>query len=154
MLGDIALNNGLATSLLERLHIKYKEEMSKGDNLPLITMATNFRCHPDILKLTGSLFYRIPLRLPDGKQLLWTQPYTSDSACFRFVCSDVDESVQEVTETTNNLEAEVILKELMMISDYRNWPREWGECDLKKASIMSQSRRQVCVEYTLSASLK
>lgn len=143
VLGNKAIKNGLAVSLLERLHSKYKERIKGGHkDLPLATMVTNFRCHPDILNLAGTLFYATSLKLPDDR-LFWSQPYSRDSTCFVFICSSVDENVQEVKQTTNDLEATIILEELMTVTDYRNWPKDWGECDLNKVSIISQSRRQV-----------
>ena len=57
VLGHNAIQNGLAVSLLERLHSKYEGLTAEGGNPPLVTMATNFRCHPHILDLAGELFY-------------------------------------------------------------------------------------------------
>ena len=114
-------------------------------------MVTNFRCHPHILELAGSLFYTLSLKVPDVNDMRsWRQPYSSDSVCFRFVCSDIDERMQEVTETTNVQEAVVILENLMITTNRRNWLNEWGEYDVNKISIMSQSRRQVCFAYLTS----
>ena len=144
MLGDIAAKNGLALSLLERLYAKYKEEANKGCSLPLVSLYTNFRCHPDILSLVGKLFYTstIPLKLPDNKEL-YSIPYREDSSCFLFICSEIDDRVLQVKKPTNELEANIILTELMMITDHHNWPKEYGECDFNKISVVSQSKRQV-----------
>ena len=142
VLGDEASKNGLALSLLERLYTKYIDWANKGLNPPLVTMVTNFRCHPDILSLVSNLFYTstTPLKLPDDYRSL---PYHRDSTCLVFICSGIDDKVQEVQQTTNPLEATIILDELMMITDYRNWPKEYGECDLNEVAVISQSRRQV-----------
>lgn len=136
MLGEEASNNGLALSLLERLCTKYSDW---GLNPPLVTMVTNFRCHPDILSLVGNLFYTntTPLKLPDDYQSL---PYHRDLPCFVFICSDIDDKVEGVQQTTNPLEATIILDQLMMITDY---PKEYGEYNLFKVFIISQSLRQV-----------
>ena len=143
VLGDKAIQNGLSVSLLERLYLKYNMEEDKTNvKLPLVTLVTNFRCHPDILHLTRTLFYATPLRRPESRHA-WSQPYSSDSPGIEFVCSDLDEKVQEVKQAINELEANIILKQLMMKIDHRNWPKEYGDYDLNKICIMTQSRRQV-----------
>ena len=144
VLGDIATKNGLALSLLERLHTKYKAESNKGCSVPLVFLYTNFRCHPDILSLVGTLFYTSTtlLKLPDNKEL-YSQPYREESACFVFICSEIDDRVLQVKQTTNEPEANIILKEIMTITNYQNWPEEYGKCDLNKISVISQSRKQV-----------
>ena len=134
VLGDKAIQNGLSVSLLERLH-------SKHENLPIVTIATNFRCHPHILDVAGNLFYSASLKLPPAN--MYQPVYSWDLPCFKFTCYSIDDSIQEVVETINEEEVSVILNELKTLTDFRYWPKEYGWCDVSRICIISPSRRQV-----------
>ena len=145
VLGSKARNNGLDKSLLERLLIHY-QEMDDVTRNHRVTLVTNYRCHPDILELSGNLFYETPLKPPVDKAPPNLHPDYSTS--FLFVCSSYSEEVAETHTNTNKKEAIVILNKLKEL--YDQWPyKEWGDRDLFNACIMSPSRSQVpeCVTF-------
>ena len=143
VLGSEARNNGLDKSLLERLLLHYQSMESMASNHH-VTLVTNYRCHPDILELSGNLFYETPLKPPQDKAPPKLHPGYSTS--FLFVCSSYGEKVEETNRNTNEEEAVVILDKLKELSE--NWPcKEWGDKDLFNACIMSPSRSQVCIQY-------
>ena len=146
VLGSKARDNGLDKSLLERLLLHYRSMEGVASNHH-VTLVTNYRCHPDILELSGNLFYETLLKLPQDKAPPKLHPDYSTS--FLFVCSSYSEKVEETNRNTNEEEAIVILEKLKELSE--NWPyKEWGDRDLSKACIMSPSRSQVSVEVLLS----
>jgi superfamily I DNA and/or RNA helicase len=143
VLGSKARDNGLDKSLLERLLLHYQGMPGGIASNHHVTLVTNYRCHPDILELSGNLFYETPLKPPDDKAPPELHPEYSTS--FVFVCSSYSEKVGETNRNTNEEEAIVILEKLRELSE--NWPyREWGDRDLFKACIMSPSRSQVSRE--------
>ena len=143
VLGSKARDNGLDKSLLERLLLHYQGMGDIASNHH-ITLVTNYRCHPDILELSGSLFYETPLKPPEDKAPPKLHPDYSTS--FVFVCSSYCEKVEETNKNTNEEEAIIILDKLKELSE--KWPyREWGDRDLFKACIMSPSRSQVYIIY-------
>lgn len=138
VLGDKARKNGLATSLLERLHKLYNDfgEVTKNYHA---TLVTNYRCHEKIFQLSGNLFYETLLKLPANKKSPPTHPKFPFPLVF--ICSSVDEVVTKVDDNTNQSEITVILNTLQEI--VRPWPVEWGKQDLGQICIMSPSRSQV-----------
>ena len=135
MLGDEAQKNGLAVSLLERLHGLY-EKLREAARNHCVTLVTNYRCHPGILELAEKLFYKLPLNCnirnssshPDA-------PYP-----LLFFCSSIDDKVQT---TMNRQEAEITLKLIAQFA--KRWPSEcWGRMDLSQMCFMSPTRSQVC----------
>ena len=139
VLGSKARDNGLDKSLLERLLFHYQGIEDVASN-HYITLVTNYRCHPDILELSGDLFYETPLILPQDKAPPKLHPNYPTS--FVFVCSSCSEKVEETNRNTNEEEAVVILEKLKELSEH--WPyKEWGDRDLSNGCIMSPSRSQV-----------
>ena len=140
VLGSKARDNGLDKSLLERLLLHYQGMLGDVASNHHVTLVTNYRCHPDILELSGNLFYETPLKPPDDKSPPMLHPEYSTS--FAFVCSSYSERVEETNRNTNEEEAIVILEKLRELSE--NWPyKQWGDRDLFNACIMSPSRSQV-----------
>ena len=139
VLGSKARDNGLDKSLLERLLLHY----GTMDHVTVnhrVTLVTNYRCHPDILELSGNLFYETPLKPPADKAPPLLHP--DYSTAFVFVCSSVSEAVADTNRNTNKDEAIIILKKLKELNDH--WPyNEWKDRDLHNACIMSPSRSQV-----------
>lgn len=58
VLGDIARENGLKMSLLERLERRYDEI---GVALHLIHLDVNYRCHPMLTKFLADVVYKYPI---------------------------------------------------------------------------------------------
>ena len=138
VLGDEAQENGLAVSLLERLHALYgKLGDVAGDHCA--TLVTNYRCHHGILKLAEKLFYDLELKcnIP-GSAAHPAAPYP-----LLFYCSSIDDKVQSVDSSVNEQEAEVVLK---LVAEFaKRWPiASWGPVDLSQMCFMSPTRSQVC----------
>ena len=138
VLGPIAQKNGLAVSLLERLHKLYKSlgEVAKHHH---VTLVTNYRCHQEIFSLSGNLFYETLLKLPDNTPPPPAHPRFPYPLVF--ICSSVDDEVKKVDSNTNEEEIAVIINTIERI--IRPWPVQWGAPDLRQLCIMSPTRSQV-----------
>ena len=131
VLGDEAQKNGLAVSLLERLHGLY-EKLREAARNHCVTLVTNYRCHPGILELAEKLFYKLPLNCSSSHP---DAPYP-----LLFFCSSIEDKVQT---TMNRQEAEITLKLIAQFA--KRWPSErWGRMDLSQMCFMSPTRSQVC----------
>lgn len=135
VLGDEAQKNGLALSLLERLHGLYNELRVAARN-HCVNLVTNYRCHPGILELAEKLFYKLPLNCKIPKRSAHPDaPYP-----LLFFCSSIDDKAQ--SNTTNKQEAEIALK--LVAKFAKQWPTErWGRQDLSQICFMSPTRSQV-----------
>ena len=142
VLGSKARDNSLDKSLLERLLLHYQSMEDVASNHH-VTLVTNYQSHPDILELSGNLFYKTPLMLPQDKSPPKLHP--DYPTAFLFVCSSCGEEMQETNMITDEEEAIVILEKLKELCE--SWPRkEWGDMDLyNNGCIMSPSRSQVHV---------
>ena len=58
VLGDIARDNGLKESLLERLERRYYDIQASDY---VIHLDINYRCHPDIAQFLSKVIYKYPL---------------------------------------------------------------------------------------------
>lgn len=137
MLGDEAQENGLAVSLLERLHRLYgKLGEVAGDHCA--TLVTNYRCHRGILKLAAKLFYNLALKckVPDSAAHP-AAPYP-----LLFYCSSIDDKVQSVEGTMNKQDAEIILK---LVEEFSKRWQNARSFDVSQICFMSPTRSQVCV---------
>lgn len=135
VLGDEAQENGLAVSLLERLHGLYNELRVAARN-HCVNLVTNYRCHQGILELAEKLFYKLPLNCKIPKRSAHPDaPYP-----LLFFCSSIDDKAQ--SNTTNKQEAEIALK--LVAKFAKQWPTEhWGRQDLSQICFMSPTRSQV-----------
>ena len=138
VLGDEAQENGLAVSLLERLHTLYgKLGKVAGDHCA--TLVSNYRCHHGILKLAEKLFYDLVLKckVPD------TVAHPAAPYPLQFYCSSIDDKVQSIDSIMNKQEAEITLK---LVAEFaKEWPSaSWGPVDLSQMCFMSPTRSQVC----------
>lgn len=138
MLGEQPQQYGLAVSLLQRLHDLYR----RSDFVPFTTqysctLTTNYRCHPDILKLLGELFYDVPLTCHRPPPL---HPLAKSS--FVFVCTSVDDKAECVDpDQPFEGEARALLEEAVKYLD--NWPPSWGSRSLEQVCLMCSTRNQV-----------
>jgi len=138
VLGDEAQKNGLAVSLLERLHTLYgKLGEVAGDHCA--TLVTNYRCHQGILKLAEKLFYDLELKC----NVPSSSAHSAAPYPLLFYCSSIDDKVLSVDSSVNSQEADITLK---VITDFaKRWPNaSWGRLDLSQMCFMSPTRSQVC----------
>ena len=128
VLGDEAQENGLAVSLLERLHTLYGK-LGKVTRDHCATLVTNYRCHQGILELAEKLFYKsLSCNVPSSAAHS-AAPYP-----LLFFCSSIDDKVQSVDSTMNEQEAEITLR--LVAKFAKGWPM-WEMC------LMSTTRTQV-----------
>ena len=104
MLGDVAHNNGLATSLFTRLLNFYNQHQ-----LPVAFLETNYRCHKEIVDLARTLFYSQSLQpradpstIPGVAHPIW------------FVCSSLEKKIEIDVETDTN-EAKNLVRQLKTV---------------------------------------
>ena len=137
VLGEVAQEYGLATSLIERLHAHYNsDEMHSVTKDYNVSLLTNYRCHSAILMLPSSLFYGSTLQCR-AEQM----PHPSAPFPIQFVCSSI-------RKITNNMqgrdddEAKILLEQ---VANYvSSWPHQlWGTKALESVCIISPSADQV-----------
>ena len=136
VLGNEPQQNGLGTSLLERLH-KHYETLGEVSQQHSISLLTNYRCHSGILTLPSSLFYGSTLqcRVPE-ESAHPDAPYP-----LVFICSSFDATVQHLRNDTDENEARHLLQQVAKF--ITNWPCAWGEVDRSKICIITPSPNQV-----------
>ena len=153
--GEEAKKGGLNKSLLERLVLEYKE-MDKNFESPVsqnyhITLATNYRCHDDIRKLSARLFYReIPPKSPLKPN---DQPgafgFHGSQSSIHFMCSSIMDNEQQ-SGVVNEAEATSVVN--LLVEILQSWPRyggiKAGDFDPWRVCIMSKSRSQVSIDLT------
>ena len=136
MLGNEAQENGLAVSLLERLHRLYgKLGEVAGDHCA--TLVTNYRCHRGILKLAEKLFYNLALKCKVPNSAAHpAAPYP-----LLFCCSSIDDQVQSVESTMNKQDAQITLK---LVEEFSKQRPNASSFDVSQMCFMSPTRSQVC----------
>ena len=131
MLGEEARENGLKYSLLERLQVLYNK--CGGQALDhIVSLNTNYRCHPDIMKIPNQLFYENKIK-PCLEEV-----YHHPDAVFPllFICSSVSSAADNV------MEAQLLLQQVEKFAVH-SWPSNWGERDLTQICLVTASRIQV-----------
>ncbi len=140
VLGDEARENGLKTSLLERLYERYRTSQVALQSCA--KLLTNYRCHSRILDLSSRLFYESSLKchVPDSIA------HPSARYPLQFIClSDTEAPVV----IPNELELKVLIEQVAQC--FRHWPVLWKEKDLKKVCIVTPTRGQVRYRFKLNA---
>ena len=133
--GKEARENGLAISLLERLHSQYTE-LGKCSEKHVACLLTNYRNQSGILMLPSSLFYSSTLQC-----CVENKPHPLASYPLQFICTSLRQ-IKTNSECTNHLEAEILLNQVKMFIN--TWPeRIWETKDLSKICIVSSSSDQV-----------
>ena len=141
MHGEYPQKFGLAASLLERLHAHYTVELTDAARAHHAMLVTNHRCHEEIVKLSGLLFYDAELSStvppnsthPDA-------PYP-----LMFVCSNLDDTYQAVEVKPEEVKKEVrIALEQAKKFALLHWPTDgWGKKDFSQLCFASPTRVQV-----------
>ena len=96
---------------------------------------TNFRSRSEILELTGNLFYQTEIVLSSK------DPHKLDKYRYpmAFVCSSVNDSIEEIITNTDKSEAMIVMNILADI--LKNW--NWGKYKRSSLCVMSPSQAQV-----------
>lgn len=133
---NMARENGLGVSLLERLLNLYERKFSK----PLLgyhrhSLLTNYRCHPSILMLASSLFYECTLLGRSDSKAHPNAPFP-----LVFECSSLKQGDYQVSFTINKREAEILVRKALEF--VKTWPKV-STTDKPRIAILAGSGRQV-----------
>lgn len=138
VVGDIPQRNGLAVSLLQRLHLHYHNLGITATN-SIATLSANYRCHEDILSLVGGLFYNNALHWAANEQPPSTHPKYKYPLVF--ICSNVN---RYTTSGDNNpIEAAIIVEKATAIA--RCFPASWLRPPMQHIFIVTPCEEQVCM---------
>lgn len=140
VLGKEAQQYGLNISLLERLWNVYQKLDPVTLSHQCVQLNVNYRAHKEIVKLASSLFYNSILTsvVPDSISHP-DAPYP-----LLFVCSSLDDIVEQIERDTDENEARVVLDEAKRFVE--KWPtKQWGPKDISSVCIITPTRHQVRV---------
>ena len=128
VLGSIAHDNGLGTSLLQRLYYHYQKFSDKSRECTAL-LKMNHRSHCDLLDLLSKLFYNSELCSSDA-----VEPHSTEKYPLKFICSSLNDVISE-REPTCEEEACLILKQVgkLKLKDYNS------------TCIMTTNQKQVCI---------
>lgn len=138
VLGEKPQECGLSISLVERLGNLYMRERPDISAKCHKTLTTNFRCHPDIIKLSGELFYKVKLTSR-------VKPHEEAPFPFYFICSDVSNKLRPIESgTIYREEAEALSKEMVQFSiPGKVFPLDGSRPDTSQFAYASPCRSQV-----------
>ncbi|XP_077997754.1 3'-5' exoribonuclease HELZ2-like [Glandiceps talaboti] len=132
---DYAKTHKFCQSLLKRLYGLYME-CGDGSELYRLMLVENYRCNDEILKFVSKLYY--------GKQLIASsdppQQRHPDVYPLAFFSANGKE---ELVGTSYFNEAEVLELTYRVEWLSRNWPKEWGSCDMSTVGVLSPYASQV-----------
>ena len=140
MLSETALENGLGVSLLERLYDCYKDTTLQKSHTA--TLQTNYRCHPTILMLSSSLFYKHTLLSRSQSKPHPLAPYP-----LVFACTSLEDSIMENLSEVNKHEAELLIAKVIEFCHHweNNWDRLQEEAGrVLSIGVLASTREQVC----------
>ena len=128
VLGDIAHNNGLGLSLLQRLYYQYHGHFFEESKESTVLLKINHRSHCDLLALLSKLFYNSELHPSDSVVPL----HSTESYPLKFICSSVSNTVDD-REPTCEDEMSTILYQVtkLKLKDYSS------------ACVMTTNQKQV-----------
>ena len=119
VLSEVANENGLGESIIERLLKLYDQQMSKEDiNSSRYSLLTNYRCHPSILMLASSLFYDCSLQSRGSTETHPLAPYP-----IVFQCSSLKEELS-ISSAVNEMEVKLLLQKAFEF--IKAWPKTEG----------------------------
>ena len=133
MLGKVPQEDGLATSLLERLCQLYA---SLGRSNYIASLCTNYRCHKNLLDLSSFLFYRQSQLIAAGNVRL----VNGYNYALKFVSSGTVCGERPI-DGTSGVEAQILLAELCQVKQ-KSLPKQMFNEDI---CIMAVNRRQVTI---------
>ena len=131
----MAREYGLKMSILERLHEAYTSpELYEHSKLHRMTLLINYRCHHGLLSLPSYLFYESAL-YTKAEASMFTHP---SAGSLNFICSSLNNEVKIIKESSNNLEATLVLDEVLKYM--KNMP---PECSIENICVMAATANQV-----------
>jgi hypothetical protein len=136
VLGEEVRKQGLAVSLLERLHNSYQKANLDSFQAELLT---NHRCDSAILRLPSTLFYNCNV-----KSSVLDQPHPDWKYPLQFVITSL-EMGEECKWTSDkalqkSAEAEVETVKDLVQQCVDNWPAEWGVKKLSLICVMTRTK--------------
>jgi hypothetical protein len=137
VLGEEVRKQGLAVSLLERLHNSYQKANLDSFQAELLT---NHRCDSAILRLPSTLFYNCNV-----KSSVLDQPHPDWKYPLQFVITSLEMGVEckwiKDGELQGAVRAEMEAVKQLVQQCADNWPTgEWGEKDLSLICVMTPTR--------------
>ena len=139
VLGQEAQKYGLNISVFERLWNVYQSLGPTCVAHQCVHLTRNYRTHKEILSLASGLFYNSTLTsaVPD------TIAHPDAPYPLLFVCSSLDNSVEQVEKNSDENEAKVVLDQVKRFVE--KWPTQWGHKDPSSVCVITPTRHQVRV---------
>ena len=136
VLGQHAIEYGLAVSLVKRLYNHYYDINNKTCSL-ISNLLINYRSHEAIMRLPSNLFYNSSVVSKSDSKL---HPHTYYP--LHFVCTSLEDGEFQNVSDVNCDEADIILNEVKKYTE--SWPRQWEKREKGSVCIFASSRNQVC----------
>ena len=132
VLNEVARENGLGTSLIERLFNHYKKLHASKTHVT--TLLTNYRSHPSILMLASSLLYECTLLSRSDSRTYPKYPFP-----IVFACTSLKQEGFGNLPAVNEREAELLIAKLL------EFIKEIPDCNQTKPTIglLASTRKQV-----------
>jgi len=132
----VARENGLGTSLVERLFTHYKM-FKKATTSHVATLLTNYRCHPSILMLASSLFYECTLLSRSMSRTYPRAPFP-----IVFTCTSISKNLEEFINLSAENEREAELLVMKLLEFVKDWPQRRDE-KMPTIALLASSRQQI-----------
>lgn len=136
MLGQHAIDNGLAISLVKRLYNHYYDINNKTTCSLICNLLVNYRSHEAIMRLPSNLFYNSSVVSKSDSKL---HPLTYYP--LHFVCTSLEDGAFRNVSDVNCDEADIILNEVKKYTE--SWPKQWEMREKGSVCIFASSRNQV-----------
>ena len=136
VLSDMARENGLGDSILERLFTHYKA-LKKATTSHVATLLTNYRCHPSILMLASSLFYECTLLSRSTSRTHPKAPFP-----LVFTCTSLSQDGFCNLPAENEREATMLVRK--MLEFVRDWPIQPNQ-PTPVVGLLASTKRQVSI---------
>ncbi len=133
-MGKIAQENGLAQSLLERLHDSYMR-IPEAKKHSVVHLRNNYRCVANILKVPSELFYDSRL-IPRSRKTNGVKGFP-----LQFICSSTSDKTSFLSDSKP--EANIVVQAVNDILSKM-------DTDPSQICVLSSSQRQVCNVQDLS----
>ena len=144
VLSTIARENGLGTSILERLYRHYQKlKGNKKCHSNISTLLTNYRCHPSILMLASSLQYECTLLSRSNSLTHPKAPYPIVFACSSL---EMDRFVNH-PPLENEREADLLIAK--MLEFIKEWPNDGPIPTIGLLASTKQQVRYLTLHLTL-----